>query len=284
MPLSPNTDRLGNVRILSPRFCSAFLTLCWSDVTVLSRVSQAETRLDVLEAQMQDTSTARSVCGTDSPAATSPPAFHTASAQQMIHSWPRVRLSLASYGNPLSFLANADGSDPSFTKQGRDADHLDLSQARSAIGRLHEHQSDMPLLLLLILESHDWFPSDRVHLQTLSGDSSDVSPDNLTLPSIMGLCLALVSQGLPELPDQHAVIECYFQSILQRQWMMWVAVHERVAVSIAVAYCLLYYWARPLHALGALQSVSVTLKRTSLRLKQDPQLAKLATLYHIIER
>lgn len=298
MHLSPHTHKPGNVRFdLLLFICRTFASLTHrvSDISILSRLADAEARLQALENQASrddgspPLAQPRRAAGESEsvryePAIALAPTFHTASGHQMIYSWPRLRLCLSSYGNSLAFLADADEQGPFLADHStghrfnpRESSFSSESSLLrvwqvTAILESFNNRRDKPLLILTaLLDAYVGFKQgDFMEYLHARNESLIVCPDDLSLPYATLLCLALASDVVPFLSDQLATSSLYLNSILQRQWTLWNKIHERIAVSLALAYCLLYTWARPFHALGVLQSVKPAIKRMAVRVKSDP--------------
>lgn len=256
---------------------NARLTFIPRDLSVLARIADAEARLQALESQTPSSFPHRAssdVVGKASCEVASPPQFHTAAAHQMIHSWPRLRLCLSDLENPLSFLADADAGEPMFSEDElqpgtNDPDPsllVSCWQMREITQALHNSFDNMPLLPATLLHAYEGFDLSHI-LRDLDCQlpTQPILPDVLPLSHATVLCLALCCQTFPALTDQNTTVKLYLKSILQRQWTLLNTTHQRLAIGIAVAYCLLHGWARPFHALGVLQSVKHSLERLAIR-------------------
>lgn len=215
----------------------------------------------------------------------------------MVHSWPRLRLCLSSHGNPLNFLADADRREPLFgelaqetnlgTPEPSSSSHLvpnwRLIQVLDSFDAIRD---SLPSTLRLLLDACNGFgQGSLLQLLDSTNRSSTINPTNLSLRHMSRLStidpinlsvqhailihLAVSCLSLQDLPNQQTTASIYFKSVLDRQWMLWNTVHERIAISAAIAYCLVNTWARPLHALGALQSAMPSLERMAVRAKND---------------
>ncbi|EQB54049.1 hypothetical protein CGLO_06159 [Colletotrichum gloeosporioides Cg-14] len=81
-----------------------------------------------------------------------------------------------------------------------------------------------------------------------------------------------------------ALSEASFTNALQSQWtLLSVVDEERIPLSLLMAYCLMYFWARPFHALGLVQSLDPVIRTFSMR-NGDEFLGRLYyRLHYIIE-
>jgi hypothetical protein len=199
----------------------------------------------------------------------------------MVHSWPRLRLCLSPHGNPLEFLADADRREPLFGELAQEANlgtpkpslssHLLKNwQVIQVLDSFDAIRDSLPSTLRLLLDACNGFGQGSLRqLLDSTSRSSTIDPTSLSIQHAILIHLAVSCQSLQDLSSQQTTASIYFKSVLDRQWMLWNTVHGRIAISAATAYCLVNTWARPLHALGALQSAMPSLERMAVRAKND---------------
>ncbi len=250
-----------------------------SDSSILSRLADAESRLQALEEQRVSGS-AQAREGSESIGC--PPDLHTASAHQMVHSWPRIRLCLTLANiDPLVYLARSDAEDPLLLQTdvcGAHVPRLTVRQATDALGNIYDFADDLPVELAYLFKYYGGLGRRHV-LEELStsypiGDSL-LDPSQLSIPQLLVISIALKSWSLAEVEntDQSAVWELsaiYMATCLNKQWTLLTATEDRIALSLAMASSLVYYWSRPFHALGLLQSIHETIKRLHIKQPNNP--------------
>lgn len=217
-----------------------------------------------------------------------PPVLHTASACQMLHSWPRLRVCLDDNVDPLSFLRKADQEQPvSSVDPGIS---LDCGIVMRAVDEFYSHLGTLPETIQYLFETglcldhramvnwcrrayHDRLEIGalgRLHLSQLVVlamafriyDATDPGLEHVETDMPRGeVKISDVSKAAQAtlwyaLNQQHNIHDAYFPS--------------SVALSLALAYSLTYFWARPFQAMEILHGIDTKLKRWSIRAPDDP--------------
>ena len=269
-----------------------------SDVSVLSRLAGVEARLQAIEGRGRDTpdrgggshadgtTTAEPAGSPKPPLLSTAPDLHTASAYKMLHYWPRIRLNLTAPGIvSTSYLAEADAADPVLLQtptSGPDAPQPPLWQLVRLVEEFYS--SSVEKLPVCILEVFDSCPALGAHYvlnglaqlyppDAVSQHSATVDLHRLSIAQLLVVSLAKRSSNDSAMQSDSAttaISAVSFTIALQKQWMLMSSSdEERLPLALLAAYCLFYYWARPFHALGLLQSVDPAIKRYSLRHPDD---------------
>lgn len=200
------------------------------------------------------------------------PDLHTASAQQMLHSWPRIRLSLTLENvEPLEYLAEADAEDLLLIQA--KVPHLTPPQVVRALENLYDSIEALPVEIIYLFRSYDGLSQRRVLnelIQMYASSDSLVGPQQLSIAQLVTISVAICSSiptvidGLEDNATQVLSAE-YFNMALSKSWTLLTTTEDRIALSLLMAYCLAYYWARPFHALGLLQSLHAVIGRFSFK-------------------
>lgn len=233
---------------------------------MLSRLAEVETRLASLERSDEG--------GTRGAVAARPPVLHTASGHQILHSWPRIRVCLTEPGlEPLGFLEAADAADPFL----RDTpETLRAWQLVRPAADFYGELDTLPAPLAYLFEVYGEFGREAI-LRELSVMEQGVVVElrGLTVAQLVVFSMALWTYG-GSLGDDGSTVSATSRAAfaclkfaLDKQWTLLTATRDRVVLALALAYGLVYYWARPFHALGLLQSVISTMKRWSVRQPDD---------------
>lgn len=281
MLLPPNTDEPRSVSLThcqGHKTARQLLTI-YSDSSILSRLADTERRLQMLEEQQ--TTRAAAQPRHDPPSIGAAPDLHTASAHQMAYSWPRIRLCLTLANvDPLQYLAQSDAEDPLLVHtavSGDQVPHLAVFQATQALESIYQSMEHLPVELVYLFQHYDDL-SQRHVLDDLNDayptKDAFIDPHRLSISQLMALSIALKSdcfhqvEGLDE-ATALGLATVYFAIALSKQWKLFAATEGRVALSLVMAFYLVYYWSRPFHALGLLQSIHSTIKRMSFKQRDN---------------
>lgn len=204
----------------------------------------------------------------------------------MLHCWPRIRLNLTVPGIvSTTYLAEADAEDPVLLQT--PTSNRDTAQV--FLWRLVELLDEFygPRVLALPVFISELFGScptlDRQYIihslidlhspdggTTFEDSSVAIDLHHLSIQHLLVLSLAKWSVVDSALRSDSAAptptSAVFFTLALEKQWMLLSYSDEvRVPLVLLAAYCLFYYWARPFHALGLLQSIDSAMKCYSLR-------------------
>lgn len=215
-----------------------------------------------------------------------PPLLHTASACQMLHSWPRLRVCVDDDVDPLKILQKTDEEHPLLDeKLNGPFDRLELD-LRMLVDELDFHSEihRMPAAIRYLFETG--LCIDKESMIGTVRDRHGYGGSTLEQLKALGMAVWVVlSMALPiygqrrsdpELEErEHTALNWAAQRCLRLALERYATAHydtlsERVALPLALAYSLVYYWARPFQALEVLQSIDVKLKRWCLRAPDDP--------------
>lgn len=202
----------------------------------------------------------------------------------MLQCWPRIRLSLSGTDmDPAQYLAETTGSDWLLEASGREGPPLTLSEAITAVNALYDGASMPPTILLYLMDTYPGFARSRViePLKQIHADhNTTVDPQLLSIPQLVILSVAL-SRGRSYSGRPSAAERCLAVA-LGRQWTLHGNPDALVPLGLAMSICLVYLWARPVHALGILRSIDGAIRQLSLR--NSPLLARAyAKLSFILE-
>ncbi|KFA73502.1 hypothetical protein S40288_05775, partial [Stachybotrys chartarum IBT 40288] len=239
-----------------------------TDLAVLSRLAEVEGRLQTLEEviqmqQQQEHAAANlplpptvpapmetnSLPDLDSNLAT-PPEIHTAAAVKMLYGWPRIRLNLSRPSPPANgYLEEFDEQDPLLLQTG--ASMQQPAQDTTVLLFWHSAIPDsaiaidfaqMPALQLLIIS-----------LALRCADASSFDVEDTVLLSIASKAIT---------------------ASLQEAWKTLSSTEEeRILLGLLTAYTLVFFWARPFHALGCLQSTEPLLENALRKKRDEPDLS-----------
>lgn len=185
----------------------------------------------------------------------------------MLQCWPRIRLSLSGTDmDPARYLDETTGRDWLLAAaSGPEPAPLTLSEAVSSVEALYG-DLEPPILLSHLMDTYPPLSKSRVveSLRQIHPDG-DTAVDHqlLTIPQLVILSVAW--SGDRRLPGGPSVSERCLALALGRQWTLHDDPDALVPLSLAMAVCLVYIWARPVHALGILRSVDGAIRQLSLR-------------------
>ncbi|KAH7139851.1 hypothetical protein B0J13DRAFT_68285 [Dactylonectria estremocensis] len=274
-----------------------------TDVSVLSRLAQVESRLQALEggnrnATDRDGLVRPSLQGTQGPRITTIPDLHTASAQKMLHCWPRIRLNLTLPEMvSTTYLRESDAADKLLLETGHEAPQIPLREMSDAIVRFYDlaYFSTLPLLIselcnICTLLGHDAV-LDSFPIESISSNSDldepSINLEGLTIPQLLVLSIVTASTMNDMVTDNAPVRTISAQAFtiaLQKQWMLLsLPEEERVPLVLLTACCLVYFWARPFHALGLLQSIDPAIRGYSLKHPEHDLVRRFARIHFILE-
>ena len=195
-----------------------------------------------------------------------PPGLHTAAANKMLQCWPRIRLSLSGTDmDPARYLDETTGGDWLLEASGREAAPLALSEAVRSVETFYG-ACEAPALLSHLIHTYPGLSKSHV-VESLRrihpGRDGTVDPMLFPIPLLVILSVALGrdprSLGMPSTSERCLSVA------LERQWTLHGRPDDLVPLSLAMAVCLVYVWARPVHALGVLRSVDAAIRQLSLR-------------------
>ncbi|KAH7129233.1 hypothetical protein EDB81DRAFT_808912 [Dactylonectria macrodidyma] len=274
-----------------------------TDASVLSRLTQVEARLQALEggnrnAIDRDGPFRASSQGDRGPKLTTIPDLHTASAQKMLHCWPRIRLNLTLPEMvSTTYLRESDAADKILLETNHEAPQMLLREIVDAIGRFYDSASfcTLPILISELFDvctilGHDTV-LDSLHTESISSstdhDELFITFEGLTIPQLLVLSLATASAADDMMRDDSSArtLSAHaFVIALQKQWVLLsLPDEERVPLVLLTACCLVYFWARPFHALGLLQSIDPAVKGYSLKHPGHESVRRFARLHFILE-
>lgn len=248
----------------------------------MSRLADIESRLKSIEERgtlppndlAMDSTGAR-------PAVVAVPHFHTASAENMLHCWPRIRLNLAvpNVGS-TAYLAEFDQIDDDGWSEAGPASQLLTSQVIDAIN--HFYNDLLPGFPLLVADLFS-IPPALEHLSVLGNlppESRPLKLHELSVAQLLVLSLASAAAAGSMEAHEPPVRDLSAQAMtiaLQKQWQLVSRPdEERIPLLLLTAYALVYFSARPFHALSLLQAVDVAIKASSLKrtVQQVPLLSR----------
>ncbi|KAL6415895.1 hypothetical protein AUP68_00101 [Ilyonectria robusta] len=277
-----------------------------TDVSVLSRLTGIESRLHALEGsrngtQANGTSQGPSQGGQDLALSTIPD-LHTASAQKMLHCWPRIRLNLTLPGViSTTYLSESDAADHALLEtitSSHDSPQILLWQVANAIDHFYGTSlAELPLFIpelfdICALLSRDCVIS-RLTPEPLSPNNASphtttIDLERLSIAQLLVLSLAKTSMAddmVTDTPPARSISAHAFTIALQKQWVLLSRPdEERVPLVLLTAYCLVHFWARPFQALGLLQAIDPAIKGYSLKHLGDHSVHRYARLHFILER
>ncbi|KAJ9138224.1 Zn(2)-C6 fungal-type DNA-binding domain protein [Pleurostoma richardsiae] len=270
------------------------------DASVLSRLANTEARLRALE-EMERSITPASPHQGSAPGLHAPPDLHTAAAYKMLHCWPRIRLNLTiPHLVSQTYLVESDQSDPILlewtARIGGKLPQLTVWQAIRSVETFYGFLDVLPIYLGVLFEIYPGFSADHV-ISSLAGQ---FTPDGvseqvalvdlygLSIPQLLVLSMAMGTvdgNPLEMSPSSMKTLAAACCAIaLQKQWILRSGLDEDlVPLVLTMACCLVFFWGRPFHALGCLQSVDHAIKHLSLRYSSDSRVQSYARLHFILE-
>jgi hypothetical protein len=211
-----------------------------------------------------------------------PPTLHTAAGFKMLLCWPRIRLNLTIPGvSAATYLRDADDDEASF------------SIATSVCIRVWQvlHLLDdfyttiIPALPVPVAECFQHCPSLSAQclgaplqsiVESQNGDlSTEIDLHNLSLPHLLVLSMALRAAEVGNLEIDpstlNALSEATIGILLLKSWELFSATEElKLPIILLTAFNLVYFWIKPFHALGMLQSIDSVLGHFSLKHAGNP--------------
>ncbi len=204
---------------------------------------------------------------------TGPPDLHTASGLKMLVCWPRLRLRYNPLGVPMSaplkVSEDADSTalmDTAAQHAGLTCDFWHLSQALEDFYDVH--LDELPLVMADCFASGAGIGRDQI-LAALRSTSSDenVHLQQLAPAPLLILALALrnsaddVHTSALDIASRHTLSDHAFTSYLQKSWTtLSLPEEETVTLQLLAAAFMTFYWVRPYHGLGLLQSIQSVLR------------------------
>ncbi|KAL1864271.1 hypothetical protein VTK73DRAFT_6002 [Phialemonium thermophilum] len=270
-----------------------------TDVSVLSRLADAEARIQALEGGAGQNTSQRSTA-TPTPTFSAPPQLHTAAAYKLLHCWPRIRLNLSIPGVvPETYLADYDHSDPLLlewtTGARRAVPPLMVWQAAHAMEGFYGSTHRLPVYFSYLFDHYPPLSSDgldrgslaRSAVEGISQRAAVVDLQLLSIPQLLVLSMAMrtVDAEPLDMDPAHmmALAEASCAMALQKQWLLRSGPDEDlVPMLLALSYYLAYFWARPFHALGVLQSIAPAIKHMHVR-QPDDRVRCYSQLYYLLE-
>ncbi len=270
LPLGQHTQRM-------PR-----LTICSSNSSVLTRLSNIEARLQSIDQSITVAPPAERGArgGSSDNAWPKMPDFHHASAHKLFHCWPKLRISLANLDiEPVTFFKNVDDADTFNFENNFDTTDLGgihVSEATSSISALFENVSQLPFILRHLLTTGGLTREVCLGLFNRYSDFStgyDVrlqfetqSAEELLVQTVAFKHLSSTSMNV-SLSRQ---ADLCFKFALGRMWMIQSRQNPQILpFKFLFVICLLYVYGRPFHALGLLQSLEPQIHNASPMMRGD---------------
>jgi len=263
--------------------------LTWyRDASVLARLTEVETRLQALEGQAatqashpsqstpgwQGGQEAEVVESISNGLVAGMPDLHTASGLKMLVCWPRLRLRYNPLGvSATTYLKEAEDTDTASRlasatdSAGRSMDGWDILQTIESF--YMSNVDHLPLPMLSCFASCAGLSREHIiaDLGLAAAQSSPVDFQQLVPSVLLVLSIALRSRhNQPSSPgfdiaDGFALSDAAFSTFLQKSWtILSSSEEETLAVQLLGACFMTFYWARPYHALGLLQSIRPVLE------------------------
>lgn len=254
-----------------------------SDVSVLSRLTGIESRLHALEGSRNGTQANGTSQGGQDLALSIIPDLHTASAQKMLHCWPRIRLNLTLPGViSTTYLSESDVADHALLEtitSSHDAPQILLWQLADAIDHFYGNSlAELPLFIpglfdICALLSRDCvmssFTPEPHSANNASPHTTTIDFEVLSIAQLLVISLAkrsMANEMVTDTPTARSISAHAFTIALQKQWVLLSRPdEERVPLVLLTAYCLVHFWARPFQALGLLQAIDPAIKGYSLK-------------------
>lgn len=254
---------------------------------MLSRLTGIESRLHALEGSRNGTQangiSQGPLQGGRDPALSTIPDLHTASAQKMLHCWPRIRLNLTLPGViSTTYLSESDVADHALLEtitSSHDAPQILLWQVAEAIDHFYGNSlAELPLFIpelfdICALLSRDCvmssFTPEPHSPNNGSPHTTTIDLERLSIAQLLVFSLAKTSMADDMVTDTSptkSISAHAFTIALQKQWLLLSRPdEERVPLVLLTAYCLAHFWARPFQALGLLQAIDPAIKGYSLK-------------------
>lgn len=246
-----------------------------SDASVLTRLTNLETRMQAIDQTRLDSPFAISV--PDKPVVMvwpKIPDFHHAAAHKMFHYWSKLRVNLTIPNlEPLKFLQQVDEADTTLFGQDHDNNipaEAPISLVIQGIESIFENIGRLPFLLR--------------HLFTYAGLSNEVCLEvfrrHAGLSPGVDAMLAFNAQNVEELLLQTLALkhlaalrrdyglsqraDVCFRYALQQMWSLQAQQSpQALRFKFLFVICLIYLYGRPFHALGLLQSLESSIQNLS---------------------
>lgn len=206
----------------------------------------------------------------------------------MLHCWPRIRLNLTLPDlTPQTYLLDCDRVDPVLLASDPTPDQqpgpLMLWHVRRLIEAFYSALDTFPVYLVDLCEGYQGLWATHV----LDGPLGHIEPEgvsqhvavahlhSLSVQQLLVLSMALKSVDtafLNAAPSVIAAISAASCSMaLRKQWILLSGPDEDlIPLTLALALGLVYFWARPYHALGLLQSIEPAMRHMSARRPDEP--------------
>jgi hypothetical protein len=240
---------------------------------VLARLAQAETRIELLESKSASSLPDLSISRTDyssvhlSADGSRMPDLHTAAGHKILQYWPRLRVKLTLPGiEPFTFLKAADREDTFLTGLILGAEQeFELLPTIQSLEAFYENLLDLPLSLVDLLETSAYFSKEHILEPLYERSRLNQSIFNLRECSIESLLMQTIAVGhVPTRPaiSSHRSRETFFKMALDSFWKLNSESDEyTIPLTLCFSQILLYFFARPFHALGILQGLKPAIDR-----------------------
>lgn len=191
---------------------------------------------------------------------------------------------------PLGYLAQSDAEDPLLLQTevlGGQAPRLMMFQAAQAVGHLYDSIDALPVEMVYLFRSYNGLSRAVVLDELIRPHPSDftLDPQRLSIAQLLVISVALKSGDLIEFEGFEGSVapvlsSAYFTISLSKLWTLLTSTEDRIVLTLFMAHCLIYYWARPFHALGLLQSLHSVIRRFAFKQKDGPYVALLESRRH----
>lgn len=237
------------------------------------RLAQAENRIELLEEQIKHSQAPNITGGQHNVEVNSQeaqlPDLHTAAGHKILQYWPRLRLKLTIPGiEPFSFLRAADREDPSLQGSVSQIIHgFNYNALIQSLERLYENISELPIGLADLFRTSPCFAREHIFhlfLQTQNVQTFDFDLGECSIEVL--LVSAIATRRIPAIPSDSSSpsAEVYFKLALQNFWELHSEPSQYgLSLMLCFSQIFLYFFARPFHALGILQTGMPAMMRIS---------------------
>ncbi|KAN0092135.1 hypothetical protein V8E51_017982 [Hyaloscypha variabilis] len=259
-----------------------------TDVSVLTRLAQAEACIELLEQERsnrnepstQDAHNQLQVSTDDSKI----PDLHTAAGHKILQYWPRLRVKLTLDLEPLTFLKVADEEDTYLTGLVLGAEQeFELLPIIRSLENLYDNLLDLPLSLIDLLKTSQYFFKEHILEPLYEGRGEHQMVLDLRHCSIELLLLRTVAVRSVATDAADSALpssETCFKLALESFWKLQSKSDDSVIpLTLCFAHIHLYFFARPFHALGMLQAVTPAIHRFDKRRSGDKNLEGQKVVY-----
>jgi hypothetical protein len=208
------------------------------------------------------------------------PDLHTAAGHKILQYWPRLRVKLTLDLEPLTFLKVADYEDTFLTGLVLGAkQEFEIQAIVQALENFYENIFDLPLAILDLLKTSPYLSKEHIlePLYELHQSLLNLRECSIEFLLIETIAVSFIATGSAE--NSHPTPEICFKLALESFWKIYAEKDEyAIPLTLCFVQILLYFFARPFHALGMLQASKPAIDRFEKRRSGDEYVNHFASI------